>query len=64
MSDVTADQLVQFAGQQKPVDFKTSFDNMMMDRIATALEAKRQELAQTYFDSKKAETDEDTETTA
>ena len=62
MSDVN--QLIQFAGQQKAVDFKNAFNDIVMDRIATALETKRQEVAQKYFDSNKAETDEDTETTA
>lgn len=66
MSDVTVNDLIHSAAQQNAVDFRSAFDAMMLDKVAAAVQAKKQEIAQTYFDQEKqeAESNEDTETTA
>lgn len=66
MSDVTVSNLIQSAAQQNAVDFKSAFDSLIVDKITAAIEAKKQEIAQSYFDTKEqeAESNEDTETAA
>lgn len=66
MSDVTVSNLIQSAAQQNAVDFRTAFDALMLDKIASAVETKKQEIAQSYFDTEKQEVEpnEDTEAAA
>lgn len=63
MTDYTASNLVDFAMEKKPEDFKNAFDELMIDKIAAALEVKRAEIAKTYFETDVgAEEEQDTET--
>ena len=66
MSDVTVHDLIKTAAQQNAVDFKAAFDSLVMDRVADAVQARKQEIAQSYFDQKEqeAQSDENTEATA
>lgn len=64
MSEHTANLLVHLAGQEKAADFQAAFNAMMLDKAAEAIEARRKEVAQNYFDKKEVEPDENTETAA
>lgn len=66
MTDVTVNNLVQSAAQQNAVDFRSAFDAMMLDKVAAAIDAKKHEIAQSYFEKEQqeAEPNEDTEATA
>jgi len=37
--------LLKFAHEEKPNDFKTAFDGVMHDKISAAIDARRQEVA-------------------
>ena len=63
MSDYTTQDMVGFALEKKPEDFKTAFADIMLDKIADALDAKKKEVAATYFDYEaEEEQDSNTET--
>lgn len=70
--EVNVSDLIQQAKDDKASDFQTTFNNLMMDRVAAAIQAKRQEIAQSFFtpgqdeseEQEEANTDEDTEATA
>lgn len=61
MSDITVSDLIAQAAEQQPEQFRTTFDELMMGKIAGALEVKKQEVASRYFNSGAPE--EDTEDT-
>ncbi len=67
MPDVS--DLVYHAAQQQPAEFETTFKDIMFDRIATAIDAKKVEVAQAMFntteieDTEELEDQEDGETT-
>lgn len=63
MSDYTTQDMVGFALEKKPEDFKTAFADIMLDKIADALDAKKKEVASTYFNYEaEEEQDSNTET--
>jgi hypothetical protein len=43
------DDLVTAAVEQKPLDFETAFDNLIVDRIRSAVENKKIEIAQQMY---------------
>jgi hypothetical protein len=45
----SVDDLVVSAIQQKPVEFEQAFGNLMVDRLQSAVENRKQEIAQTMF---------------
>ena len=45
----TTDDLVVSAIQQKPVDFENIFGSLIVDRLHSAVETRKQEIAQTMF---------------
>lgn len=45
----TAADIVNAAMEQKPVDVKSAFDNLMVDKIAAVIAGKREEVAATAF---------------
>lgn len=61
--------LVVSAIEQKPLDFETAFNDIMVDRIRTAVENKKVEIAQQMYnydpddvaDTEEEETEEDLE---
>jgi len=75
MSDpqYTIDDMVNAARNDSPSDFQSAFASVVLDKIADAIEAKKVELAQNYFNYEDAENtsveqeeepDENTETAA
>lgn len=75
MSDkeFTIDDMVSAARSDSPSDFQSAFNNVILDKIADAIEAKKVELAKNYFNYEDAEEtsveqeeepNEDAETTA
>lgn len=51
MTKYETSDLVGFALDQKPDEFKAAFNDVIADRIAHALEVKKQEVATNYFNS-------------
>lgn len=49
MSDYDVTDLVAFALDKQPDQFKTAFDSVMADKVGAALELKKQEVAQNYM---------------
>lgn len=47
----TIDDMINFAVQQKPVDVKSAFDDLMMAKIHSAIENKKIEVAKQMFGS-------------
>lgn len=45
----TIDDMINFATQQKPVDVKAAFDDLMMSKIHSAIENKKIEVARQMF---------------
>lgn len=66
MSDYTISDMISSAARSSPSEFQTAFNNLMLDRIAAAVDQKKIEFAQHYFsqddDSEEANdnTEEDT----
>ncbi len=73
MSEFTISDMVDSAARGSPSDFQTAFKDLVLDKIATAIDQKRIEVAQNYFSPSEGEeteeytndneenTDEDTE---
>jgi hypothetical protein len=49
MSDVTTMDLVNYAAENQPDQFRTAFNELIADKIAAAIEARRQEIASNYL---------------
>jgi len=49
--------LINFSSQQKPIDFENAFNSLMVDRLATAIDSKKLEVAQSMFSGDEQETD-------
>lgn len=73
MSDLTIDDMVAAARNDSPSDFQNAFADVVLDRIADAIEAKKLDIAKNYFNYEDAEAtsveqeeapNEDTEATA
>lgn len=70
--EINVSDLIQQAKDQKASDFQTAFNAIMLDKAAAAVEARRQEIAKSFFtpeqdepeEKEEANTDENTETTA
>lgn len=43
--------MIKAAWEESPSDFQTAFNAMMLDKVATAIDVKRQELAQNFFNT-------------
>lgn len=56
--DVNVSELIQQAKDEKASDFQTTFNNLMLDKVAAAIEAKRQEVAKAFFAPEQEEQDE------
>lgn len=68
MSDYDVTDLVAFALDKQPDQFKTAFDSVMANKVGAAIELKKQEVAQNYMadeedidDSSEEETTDETE---
>lgn len=63
MADFTTDDMIGYAIEKKPEDFKAAFNDIMVDKIAAAIDAKKQEVASNYFNDEEASEEElETET--
>lgn len=49
MSDYSTLDLVNFAAQSQPDQFRSAFNELIADKIANAIEARKQEIAQNYL---------------
>jgi hypothetical protein len=49
MEKYTTSDAVNFALNGKPVEFKAAFDQLLADRLPTAVEVKREEVAKSVF---------------
>jgi hypothetical protein len=58
MTEYTTDDLVKFSLNQQPIEFENAFNSLMVDRLATAINDKKTEMAQTIFRDQEEE-DED-----
>lgn len=57
----TLDDLVVSAIQQKPVEFEQAFNELIVDRLHSAVEARKQEIAQNMFAGNYEDQDLETE---
>lgn len=58
MSEYTVADMIGSVLEKQPDQFKSTFNDLMVDKITAALEIKKQEVAKGYFDT----TEEDSET--
>lgn len=63
MSDVqiSVSDMIAAAKAESPSDFQTAFNSLIIDKVAAALEAKRQEVAQDYFNTSAEQSAEEQE---
>jgi hypothetical protein len=55
--------LIKFSSNQKPIDFEDAFKAILQDRVASAIEDKKQEIAMNMFGNPSDnETDDEIET--
>lgn len=59
MPDVS--DLVYYAAQQQPIDFESTFKDIMLNRLADAIDAKKVEVAQIMFNNTEVEDTEELE---
>jgi hypothetical protein len=60
MSDYTISGMIDAANRASPSEFQDAFKNLVLDKISTAIEIKKNEIAQNYFASSN-ETEQNTE---
>ena len=67
MSEFTISDMIDSANRASPSDFQTAFNDLLLSKIAAAIDSKRTEIAQDYFSSDEGEeetnTDNDNEET-
>lgn len=61
MSEFNTMDLVNYAVENKPDQFRTAFNELIAGRIAAAVEVRKQEVAQNYLSDDEVEEDESTE---
>ena len=47
----TVDDLIASAIEQKPTEFEDTFNSLVLDRVQSAVEAKKQEIATSMFNN-------------
>lgn len=64
MSDVqfTIADMVRSARGENPSEFQTAFDTIILDKIAAAVETKKADIAQNYFNADETEEEESSDT--
>ena len=48
-NEVSVQDLISLSYGQKPIDFENTFSSLITDRLAQAVETKKQEIAQSMF---------------
>ena len=54
MNDVTLQDLISLSYEQKPVEFQNAFDTLIAGRIASAVDNRKMEIAQSLFNDQPA----------
>ena len=49
MDDVTVQDLITHAFDQKPIEFQNAFNSIMLDKVSAAIDDKKLEVAQSMF---------------
>lgn len=49
MTDYTVQDLISLSYEQKPIDFQDAFNALIADKIASAIDARKVEVAQSMF---------------
>lgn len=62
MPDYTVLDLLKYSNEGKPQDFKTAFDDVMRDKISTAIDVRRDEVVDQMFNDEEEEFDVEDET--
>lgn len=66
-NDISVQDLISLSYDQKPIEFQQAFDTLLADRLATAIDNRKTEIAQSLFNDQPAsedyETDSDQEET-
>ena len=61
MAEYATADLIGSVMEKDPEQFRAVFDDLMADKISAAIEIKRQDVAQKYFDTSDQETEIETE---
>lgn len=61
MPDYTVLDLLKYSNEGKPQDFKTAFDDVMRDKISTAIDTRRDEVVDQMFNNENEEEEFDVE---
>ena len=61
MPEYTTDDMIGSVLDRQPDQFKTAFNDIMIDKVGAALEIKRQEVAKNYFNTSEDEQELETE---
>jgi hypothetical protein len=56
MTEYTTSDLVKFSLDQKPIEFEDAFKSLITDRIASAIDDKKTEMAKTVFSGQEEDT--------
>ena len=60
-NEVSVQDLISLSYEQKPIDFEKAFGSLVGDRLASAIETKKSEIAQTMFGGADPETETDSD---
>lgn len=63
MAEYTIDDMIASAIEKKPDTFNDAFKDIMAQKVAAAVELKKQELSQTLFSDEAEEEDQDSQET-
>lgn len=54
--------LINFSSKQKPIEFEATFKELIQDRVASAIENKKIEIAKTMYSAPEFDSEEELET--
>lgn len=54
--------LINFSSKQKPIEFEATFKELIQDRVASAIENKKIEIAKTMYSAPEIDSEEELET--
>ena len=60
-NEVSVQDLISLSYDQKPIEFQQAFDTLVSGKIATAIDARKMEIAQTMFGDQAASEDYESE---
>jgi hypothetical protein len=61
MTDVTVIDLIQYASENKPIEFASALDNILGQKALEAIEAKKLEIAASMFNGPQSKEDDSTD---